>query len=97
VQLIFFWNGLAQNSVELIPDGLAVSRRRTRPASVNIGRSVGLRKTIVALGRGGSDDCAKHFEIHHNGHNFAAAARFHQLLINWLIAPTFLKRIIVIA
>jgi hypothetical protein len=86
----FFWNGLAQNSVKLIPDGLAVSRRRTRPASINIGRSVGLRKTIVALGRCSPNDCAKHFEIHHDGHNFTAAARFHQLLINWLIAPTFL-------
>ena len=76
--------------VELIPDGLAVSRRRSRPAPIRIGRSVGLRKQTVALRRGGSDDSAKHFEIHHFGNDIAAAARFHQLLINWLIAPTFL-------
>ena len=78
------------NLIELVPNGLAVSRRCTRPTFVNIGRAIGLRKTIVALRCGGSDDYAKHFEIHHNGHNFAAAARFYQLLINGLIAPTFL-------
>jgi hypothetical protein len=62
--------------VELIPDGLAVSRRRTRPTFVNIGRSVGLRKQTVALRRGGSDDSAKHLEIHHFGNDIAAAAGF---------------------
>jgi hypothetical protein len=79
-----------KKSIELVPDGLAVSRRCTRPASVNIGRTIGLRKTIVALGRGGANNGAKHFEVDHDGHNFAAAARFHQLLVDRLIAPTFL-------
>ena len=74
----------------MIPNGLAVSRRRTRPASVNISRAIGLRKTIVALRRGGSDDYAKHFEIDHNWNDFAAAARFYQFLINGLITSTFL-------
>lgn len=63
--------------VELIPDGLAVSRRRTRPALIRIGQAVGLRKQTVALRRGGSDDSAKHFEIHHFGNDIAAAARFY--------------------
>jgi hypothetical protein len=63
-------------SIELIPDGLAVSCRCTRPAPIRIGRSVGLRKTIVVLGRCSPNDYAKYFEIDHNGHNFAAAARF---------------------
>jgi hypothetical protein len=76
--------------IELIPNGFAVSRRCTRPTFVNIGRAVGLRERIVALGRGGSDDGAKHFEVDHDGHNFAAAARFHQLLVDRLIAPTLL-------
>jgi hypothetical protein len=84
-------------SIELIPDGLTVSRRRSRPAPIRIGRSVGLRKTIVALGRCSPNDCAKHFEVYDDGNNFAATARFHQLLIDGLIAPTFLKRIIIIS
>ena len=63
--------------VELIPDGLAVPRWRTRPAPIHIGRSVGLRKTIVALGCGGLDNCAKHFEVNHDGNDVAAAAGFY--------------------
>ncbi len=85
------------DSIELVPYGLAVSRWRTRPASVNIGRTVGLRKTIVALGRGGSYDDAKHFEINHDGNDFAAAARFHQLFVDRLIAPTFKQGIVIVA
>jgi hypothetical protein len=73
----------------LIPYWLAVSRWCTRPTFINIGRAIGLRKTIVALRRCSSNDYAKHFEVDHDGHNFAAAARFHQLLVNRLIAPTF--------
>jgi hypothetical protein len=80
----------SKTSVELILNGFSVSRRRTCPASINIGRPIGLRKTIVALGRGGANNYAKHFEIDHDGHNFAAAARFHQLLVDRLIAPTLL-------
>jgi hypothetical protein len=83
--------------IELVPNGLAVSRRRTRPAPVHIGWAVGLRKTIVALRRGGPNNYAKHFEIHHNGNNFAAAARFHQLFVDRLIAPAFFERIIIVA
>ncbi len=64
-------------SIELIPNGLAVSRRRTRPASVNIRRAIGLRKTIVALCRCSSNDYAKHFEVYDDGNNFAAAAGFY--------------------
>jgi len=78
------------NLIELVPNGLAVSRRCTCPASINIGRPIGLRKTIVALGRGSPNNYAKHFEIDHDGHNFAAAARFHQLLVDRLIAPALL-------
>ncbi len=80
----------SQTSVELIPDGLAVSRRRTRPTFVNIQRSVGLRERIVALRRGGANVDAKHFEVDHDGNNFAAAPRFHQLLVDRLITPTLL-------
>jgi hypothetical protein len=92
----FFLECFSTKSVELILNGFPVSRRCTRPASVNIGRSVGLRKTIVALGRGGSDDGAKHFEVDHDGHNFAAAARFHQLLVDRLVAPAFKQCIIIV-
>jgi len=31
---------LFHDSIKLIPDGLAVSRRRTRPTSIHVGRSV---------------------------------------------------------
>jgi hypothetical protein len=86
-----------QNSIELVPDGLAVSRRRTRPTFVNIQRSVGLRERIVALRRGGANNGAKHFEVHHNGNHFAAAARFHQLLVDRLVAPALFERIIIVA
>jgi hypothetical protein len=79
-----------QRILELVPDGLAVSRRRTRPTFVNIQRLVGLRERIVALRRGGANNDAKHFEVDHDGHNFAAAARFHQLLVDRLIAPALL-------
>jgi hypothetical protein len=68
---------IGQYSVELIPNGLAVSGRRSRPAFVNIGRAIGLRKTIVALRGCGSNNYAKHFEIHHVGNDIAAAARFY--------------------
>jgi hypothetical protein len=64
-------------SIKLIPYRLAVSRRCTRPASVNIGRAIGLRKTIVALCRCSSNDYAKHFEVYDDGNNFAATARFY--------------------
>jgi len=84
------FNSIQFNSIELVPDGLAVSRRRTRPTFVNIQRSVGLRERIVALRRGGANNGAKHFEVDHDGHNFAAAPRFHQLLVDRLIAPTLL-------
>jgi hypothetical protein len=73
----------------LIPDGLTVSRWRTRPTFVHIGWSVGLRKTIVALRRCSPNNYAKHFEVDHDGHNFAAAARFHQLFVDRLIASAF--------
>ena len=66
-----------QVALKLIPNGLAVSRRRTRPAPIHIGRSVGLRKTIVALGCGGFDNYAKHLEVNHNGNDVAAAACFY--------------------
>jgi len=84
-------------SIELIPYWLTVSCRCTRPAPIRIGRSVGLRKTIVALGRGSINDYAKHFEVDHDGNDFAAAARFYQLLIYRLIATTFPKRIIIVS
>lgn len=71
-----FGMGLATKLIELIPNGLAVSRWRTRPAPIRIGRSVGLRKTVVALGCGGSDDYAKYFEIYHFGNDIPAAAGF---------------------
>jgi hypothetical protein len=75
------WIGLyikyLAKSIELIPNGLAVSRRCTRPASVNISRAIGLRKTIVALRRCSPNDCAKHFEVYDDGNNFAATARFY--------------------
>jgi hypothetical protein len=67
----------SKKSVELILNGFPVSRRRTRPTFVNIGRTVGLRKTIVALGRCSSNDYAKHFELYDDGNNFAATARFY--------------------
>jgi hypothetical protein len=76
---------------------LTVSGWCPGPTFINVGRTIGLRKTIVALGRGGFNDYAKHFEVDHNGHNFAAAARFHQLLVNRLIAPTFHKGIIIVS
>jgi|Laugrefbdmm110sn_1035136.scaffolds.fasta_scaffold80072_1 hypothetical protein len=75
--------------IELISYGLTVSRRCACPAPVHIGWAVGLRKTIVALCRGGPNNYAKHFEIDHSGHNFAAAARFHQFLVDRLIASAF--------
>jgi len=77
-------------SIELILNGYTVSRRRTSPTFVNIQRPVGLRERIVALRRGGANVDAKHFEVDHDGHNFAAAPRFHQLLVDRLIAPTLL-------
>jgi hypothetical protein len=83
--------------IELIPNGFAVSRRCTRPAFIHIQRLVGLCEGVVALGRGGSDDGAKHFEVDHDRHNFAAATRFHQLFIDRLIAPAFFERIIIVA
>jgi hypothetical protein len=81
----------------LIPNGLAVSRWRTRPTFVNIGRTIRLRKTIVALRRSGPNDNAKHFEIHHVGNDISAAARFYQLLVDWPVAPAFLQRIVIVA
>jgi hypothetical protein len=66
-----------KKSVELIPNGLAVSGRRSRPAFIDIKRPVGLRKTIVALRGCGSNNYAKHFEIDHVGNDIAAAARFY--------------------
>jgi hypothetical protein len=86
VQLIFL-ECFSKNSVELILNGFPVSRRCACPASVNIGWSVGLRKTIVALGRGSPNNYAKHFEVDHDGNHFAATARFHQLLVDRLVAP----------
>lgn len=68
---------IGQYSIELISDGLAVSRRCSRPASVHIGWAVGLRKTIVALRGCGSNNYAKHFEIDHVGNDVAAAAGFY--------------------
>jgi hypothetical protein len=76
-------------SIELVPYGLAISSWRTRPAPVHIGRTVGLRKTIVALRRGSPNNYAKHFEINHDGNDFAAAARFHQFFVDRLIASAF--------
>jgi hypothetical protein len=91
----FFWSW--QKSIELIPNGLTVSRRRSRPAPVHIGRTVSLRKTIVALGGCGSNNYAKHFEINHVGNDITAAARFYQLFIDRPVAPALLQRIIVVA
>jgi len=68
---------IGQYSVELIPNGLAVSGRRSRPAFIDIKRPVGLRKTIVALRGCGSNNYAKHFEINHVGNDIPAAARFY--------------------
>lgn len=84
-------------SIKLVANGFPVSRWCTRPTFVNIQRSVGLRERIVALRRGGANNGAKHFEVDHDGHNFAAAARFHQLLVDRLVAPAFFERIIIIA
>jgi hypothetical protein len=81
----------------LILDGFPVSRRRARPTLIHVCGSVRLRKTIVALGRGGFNDCAKHFELDHNGHNVAAAARFYQFLVYRLIAATFEEGIIIVS
>jgi hypothetical protein len=86
-----------EGSIKLIPNGLAVSCRRTCPAFIHISRPVGLRKTIVALSRGSFNDYAKHFEFYHDGHNVAAAARFYQLLIYRLVAPAFEKGIIIVS
>jgi len=61
----------------LIPNGLAIAGRCSRPALINIRRAVGLRKTIVALRRGGPNNDAKHFEIDHVGNDVAAAAGFY--------------------
>ena len=72
---------LKRMSIELIPNGSAISRWRTRPTFIHVGRSVRLRKTIVVLGRGGFNNYAKHFEVDHNRYDFAAAARFHQFFI----------------
>jgi hypothetical protein len=68
-------------SIELIPNGLAISRWCTCPAFIHICRSVCLPETIVLLGCGSFNNYAKHFEVDHNGYDFAAASRFHQLLI----------------
>ena len=84
-------------SIELVPYGLAISSWRTRPAPVHIGRTVGLRKTIVALGGCGSNNYAKHFEIDHVGNDIAAAARFNQLFVDRPVAPAFFQRIIIVA
>jgi hypothetical protein len=84
-------------SIELIPNGLAVSRWCTCPTFIHVGRAVRLRKTIVVLGCGSFNNYAKHFEVDHNGNNFAAAARFHQLLIQRLITATFKERIIIVS
>lgn len=84
-------------SIELIPYWLAVSRWCARPTLIHVCGSVRLRKTIVALGRGGFNDCAKHFEVDHNGHNVAAAARFYQFLVYRLIAATFEEGIIIVS
>ena len=84
-------------SIELIPNRLSVSRWCTRPTFIHICGSVCLRKTIVSLGRGGFNNYAKHFEVDHDGHNFAAAARFHQLRVDGLIAATFHDGIIIVS
>jgi hypothetical protein len=84
-------------SIELIPNGLTVSRRCTCPTFINVCRTVCLPKAIVVLGRGSINDYAKHFEVDHDGNDFAAAARFYQLLIYRLIATTFPKRIIIVS
>jgi hypothetical protein len=68
-------------SIELIPNGLAVSRRCTCPTFIHICRTIRLSETIVALGSGSFNGYAKHFEVDQNGDDFATAARFHQLFI----------------
>ena len=84
-------------SIELILDGFPVSRRCTCPTFVHVCGSVRLRKTIVALGCCSFNDCAKHFEVDQNGHSVAAAARFHQLLVDGLVATTFEQGIIIVS
>ena len=84
-------------SIELIPNRPTVSRWCTRPTFIHVCGSVCLRKTIIALGCGGFNDYAKHFEVDHDGNDFAAAARFHQLLVDGLIAPTFKQGIIIVS
>jgi len=83
--------------IELIPYGLAVSRRCTCPTPINICRSVGLRETIIALCGCGLDDYAKHSKIDQDGKDFAATDRFNELLVDRTIASAFLKRIIIVA
>jgi hypothetical protein len=84
-------------SIELIPYWLAVSRWCARPTLIHVCGSVRLRKTIVALGRGGFDNYAKHFEVDQDGHNISSAARFHQLLVDGLGATAFFKIIIIVS
>jgi len=84
-------------SIKLVANGFPVSRWCTRPAFIHIEWLVGLSEGVIALGRGGSDDGAKHFEVDHDGNHFAAAARFHQLLVDRLVAPALFERIIIVA
>ena len=84
-------------SIELIPNGSAVSRRCTCPTFIHVCRPVRLRKTIVALGCGSINNYAKHFEVDYDGYDFAAAARFHQFLVKRLITTTFEQRIIIVS
>jgi hypothetical protein len=76
---------------------LTVSGWCPGPTFINVGRTIGLRKTIVALGRGGFNDYAKHFEVDQDGNDVASAARFHQFLINRLVASAFNQRMIVVS
>jgi hypothetical protein len=88
---------MLSKSIEIILYGFPVARRRPRPAFIHIGRTICLRKTIVALGRGGFDNYAKHFEVDQDGHNISSAARFHQLLVDGLGATAFFKIIIIVS
>ena len=88
---------MLSKSIEIILYGFPVARRRPRPAFIHVGRTICLCKTIVALGRGGFDNYAKHFEVDQDGHNISSAGRFHQLLVDGLGATAFLKIIIIVS
>ena len=81
------------HSIKLIPNGLAVSRRRARPTFIHVQWTVCLSERIVALGRCGANDSAKYFVVDQVWNDRTAAARLNQLLVDRLVlvAPAFFQ------